>query len=301
MPHNTPAVAVVMSTYNGMPYVGEQIQSVFSQEGVDVHLFVRDDGSSDGTVEYLRGLEEKGELTLFTGGNLGVVGSFIELLGRVPAEFEWVALCDQDDVWRPDKLARAVAALSQGPQDVPRLYCSEYTFCDEQMNPTGRSHLNLIGVGFSTLLYETKVSGNTTVINRRLCDLAAAAGAQDVYGHDWWLGLIAAGLGELTFDDYQSLDYRRLAASVSPTGGNFLTILRFRVKAYLQGDQLTRITRQLNRFYEVFGDQLVAEKRALVERFVNGGRMKKATAPVRLRQIMTEEVALRVLFLLGKL
>ena len=121
MPHNTPAVAVVMSTYNGMPYVGEQVQSVLSQEGVEPRLFVRDDGSTDGTVEYLRSLEEKGELTLLSGGNLGVVGSFVELLRRAPAEFEWVALCDQDDVWRPDKLARAVAALSQGSQDVPRL------------------------------------------------------------------------------------------------------------------------------------------------------------------------------------
>ncbi len=301
MSNNTPAVAVVMSTYNGMPYVGEQIRSVLAQEGVVAHLFVRDDGSTDGTVEYLRDLESEGKLTLYTGGNLGVVGSFIELLGCVPSEFKWVALCDQDDVWHPDKLSRAVAALSRGSQDVPRLYCSEYTFCDELMNPTGRSHLNLIGVDFSTLLYETKVSGNTTVINRRLCDLAAAAGAQDVYGHDWWLGLIAAGLGELAFDDYQSLEYRRLAASVSPTGGSFLTILRFRVKAYLQGDQLARITRQLNRFYELFGDRLDAEKRALLERFVFGGRLKKATAPVRLRQAMTEEVALRALFLLGKL
>ncbi len=301
MSNNTPAVAVVMSTYNGMPYVGEQIRSVLAQEGVVAHLFVRDDGSTDGTVEYLRDLESEGKLTLYTGGNLGVVGSFIELLGCVPSEFKWVALCDQDDIWHPDKLSRAVAALSRGSQDVPRLYCSEYTFCDELMNPTGRSHLNLIGVDFSTLLYETKVSGNTTVINRRLCDLAAAAGAQDVYGHDWWLGLIAAGLGELAFDDYQSLEYRRLAASVSPTGGSFLTILRFRVKAYLQGDQLARITRQLNRFYELFGDRLDAEKRALLERFVFGGRLKKATAPVRLRQAMTEEVALRALFLLGKL
>ena len=45
-------------------------------------------------------------------------------------------------------------------------------FCDEDMNPTGRSHLNLIGVGFETLLYETKVSGNTAVFNRCLADLA---------------------------------------------------------------------------------------------------------------------------------
>jgi glycosyltransferase involved in cell wall biosynthesis len=301
MPHKNPAVAVVMSTYNGMPFVGKQIESVLGQEGVAVSLFVRDDGSTDGTAELLQGLEDEGKLTLFGGKNLGVVKSFINLLGRVPAEFEWVALCDQDDVWHADKLSRAVAALSQGGRSVPKLYCSEYTFCDEHMNQIGRSHLNHIGINFATLLYETKVSGNTCVMNRRLCDIAADAGAKDVYGHDWWLGLIAAGLGELYFDDYQSLEYRRLSTSVSPTGGSFFNVMRFRVRAYLRGNQLDQIDGQLKRFYELFGEKLDSENKALIEKFIFGGRIAKAIAPVRLRQAVAEEIALRLLFLIGKL
>ena len=301
MTSSKPRVAVVMSTYNGMPYVEEQIESVLSQEDVDVSLFVRDDGSKDGTVEYLGALADKGIIDFFDGKNLGVVGSFIDLLGKVPNSFPYIALCDQDDVWKPDKLARAIDWLSKGKRDVPRLYCSEYTFCDENMNPTGDSRLNVIGVDFATLLYETKVSGNTTVINRSLCDLAVDAGPADVYGHDWWLGLIAAGLGELRFDEYKSLGYRRLRASVSPTGGSALTILRFRIRAYLKGDQLAGITKQLRRFESQFGSRLDCDKRRLLDRFLNGGRLKKATTPVRLRQSLVEDVALRFLFLLGKL
>lgn len=294
-------VAVVMSTYNGERYLAEQIDSVLAQKDVVVELFVRDDGSTDSTLELLEKYASESGVHVTAGENLGVVGSFMALLAEVPPEFEYIALCDQDDVWLDDKLARAVAVLSACDNTVPQLYCSEYYFCDETLSERKKSNLNVIGVGFAQLLYETKVSGNTVAINRALADAALAVGAQDIYGHDWWLGLIAAGLGELHFDSYASLLYRRLSSSVSPTGGNPLTILRFRIKAYLKGDELAQITAQLKRYEAAFGKQLEPQKLQLIERFTKGGRFAKVFAPVRLRQAMAEEIALRILFLIGKL
>lgn len=301
MHDEVPAVAVVMSAYNGARYIEEQIESILAQEGVSVALYVRDDGSTDGTVELLRAFERKGLLTLITGQNLGVVGSFIAGLAAVPATFSYIALSDQDDVWKPWKLKRAISLLAKHDQAIPQLYCSEYVFCDEQMRPLKCSHLNVIGVRFETLLYETKVSGNTIVMNRALADCAVAAGAQDVYCHDWWLGLIAAGLGELVFDDECTLDYRRIASSVSPTGASPLALLRYRIKTFLNREELGKITAQLRRYDQLFGADLSDKKRALLERFVQGGRLAKAFAPVRLRQSIIEECALRVLFLGGML
>lgn len=296
-----PTVAVVMSTYNGADFLVEQIDSVLGQRDVEVRLFVRDDGSTDGTISVLEGYERSGGLVLERGENVGVVPSFLRALSMVPTSVEFIALCDQDDIWHADKLSRAVDALSQGDRSVPRLYCSEYVFCDVDMRPVEKSHLNLIGVGFETLLYETKVSGNTTVINRALADLALEAGPEGVYCHDWWLGLIAAGLGELIFDDYASLDYRRTGSTVSPTGGSLLVLLRYRVEKFLRGGGLGRVADQLRRYRRCFGDDLSAEKRELLDFFLCGGRVHKAMAPVRLRQKLIEEIALRLLFLIGKL
>ena len=301
MSHQIPVVAVVMSTYNGMPYIKEQIESIREQVGVSPQIFVRDDGSSDGTIDYLRDCSNRGILTLIEGENVGVVASFIDAITYVPREIEFIALSDQDDIWHPDKLSRALGFLLKGRQSIPKLYCSEYIFCDEQMNPTGRSHLNVIGVGFEPLLYETRVSGNTMVFNRALADLVVQAGTKDVFSHDWWIGLVAASLGELFYDDFSSLDYRRLSTSVSPTGGSFLKILKYRIDAFIKGNQLLRITIQLKRFYAYFGNKLEPEKKALIERFLYGSRFQKAAAPVRLRQSIPEEVALRLLFLMGKL
>lgn len=301
MRDDVPKVAVVMSTYNGAKYLKEQVDSILAQENVSVSLFVRDDGSTDGTIDMLHSYEQRGLLTLITGDNLGVVGSFIAGMSCVPSSFEYIALSDQDDMWKPWKLERAVKLMGAPSRTVPQLYCSEYTFCDELMNPMRKSHLNRVGVTFETLLYETKVSGNTVLMNRKLVDLAVSAGAQDVYCHDWWLGLIAAGFGELTFDDCSTLDYRRIASSVSPTGANPLMLLRYRIKTFLNKGELSKITQQLIRYDACFGDLLPEERHVLLRRFIEGGRMAKAFAPVRLRQSMAEECALRTLFLIGML
>ena len=296
-----PTVAVVMSTYNGADFLAEQVDSVLGQRDVEVRLFVRDDGSTDDTVSVLGRYEREGRLVLERGRNVGVVPSFFRALSMVPTDIEFIALCDQDDVWHTDKLSRAIDALSRGNRGVPRLYCSEYMFCDADMRPMEKSRLNLIGVSFETLLYETKVSGNTTVINRTLADLALGAGSEEVYCHDWWLGLIAAGLGELIFDEYASLEYRRTGSTVSPTGGSRLALLRYRAAKFIRGGELERITDQLRKYRRCFGDNLSAEKRALLDSFLCGGRVRKALVPVRLRQKLVEEVALRLLFLTGKL
>ena len=200
-PTDSVAVAVVMSTYNGARFVADQIESVLNQQGCDVSIFARDDGSSDGTADILRDYAARNLLVLDAGDNKGMVPSFFAALAMVPDTFEFIAFCDQDDVWHSDKLSRALETLGSRDQSIPQLYCSEYIFCDEQLNRTARSHLNRIGVDFSKLMAENVCSGNTMVMNRALVSELLADGPEGVYVHDWWAALVATGLGELTFDD----------------------------------------------------------------------------------------------------
>ena len=186
-------------------------------------------------------------------------------------------------------------------QAIPQLYCSEYIFCDAEMNPVGASHLNQIGVDFPTMLYENMVSGNTVVINRTLAEVVRDAGREGVYTHDWWLGLLATALGELTYDDFASLDYRRTGSNASPTGTSTANIMRKRIETFFVKNQLKDVTRQLEKLQQLYGAQMSPQKRALLSRFLEGGRVRKALAPVRLRQKPVEELALRAMFLLGML
>lgn len=294
-------VAVVMSTYNGERYLPEQVRSVIGQQGCYVHLFVRDDGSHDDTVNLLSRYAKQGLLTYEAGENKGVVGSFFAALAMPSHEFSYVAFCDQDDVWHPDKLSRALEVLRPRDQSIPQLYCSEYVFCNEQLVPIEKSHLNRIGVRFSTLMAESVCSGNTCVMNRTLVDELLANGSKGVYTHDWWCALVAAGLGELTFDNFASLDYRRIESSVSPTGSGGLSLLLFRLRTFLGQGQLAQITAQLRHYQRRYGDRLCSENRALLDRMLDGGRVRKALTPTRLRQKLSEDVAVRLLYLLGLL
>lgn len=304
MSTDKPSIAVVMSTYNGEKHVAEQLDSVLAQDvasRAELTVYVRDDGSRDATRDILAAYAADGRINFLPGKNLGVVGSFLDVLAAVPADVDYVALCDQDDVWHTGKLSRALDVLGPRDQSVPQLYCSEYIFCDADMNPQGKSHLNQTGVDFNKMLYENMVSGNTTVVNRALVDAVVAAGREGVYCHDWWLALVACAVGELTYDDFASLDYRRTGSNVSPTGTGGISLLRYRVKTFFENDELSNITGQLRKLDKCFGEQMAPEKRAVLRRFLGGGRLAKAFAPVRLRQKPAEELAVRALFLAGKL
>lgn len=295
-------VAVVMSTYNGERYLSEQVESILGQEGVDVRLIVRDDGSSDGTVGLLESYERQGRLELVRGENLGVTRSFLELV-RIAAErgYAYVALSDQDDVWHADKLSRAVGLLSSRSQSEPLLYCSEYTYCDESLHETARSRLCRIGFRLETMLYENMTSGNTIVINHELARRVSEAGPDGVYTHDWWLSLVASAIGELVYDDFSSLEYRRLEDNASPSGRGWVAIASNRIRRFVRGGDLKKVTAQIAKLQQAFGMELAPEREAVVRRFLGGNRLGKVFAPMRLRQKPLDEVLLRLLFLVGAL
>ncbi len=113
-------VVVLMSTYNGDRYLENQIESLMGQEGVEVEILARDDGSSDKTLEILEGYKKANSndeaekinqsFDYYVGQNLGPAGSFLDIMKHAP-EADFYALCDQDDTWLPDKLKIAVEAI----------------------------------------------------------------------------------------------------------------------------------------------------------------------------------------------
>lgn len=143
MVEKKPTFAVIMSTFNGERYLKEQIESIFSQEGVDVHLYIRDDGSSDGTIALLDRLAEihRGRLTLNqarAGENLGVYKSWEELLSTLPRDYDFYSISDQDDIWLPDKLYSAAVMINQAQKTaessaIPVVYTSNTTAVDENL------------------------------------------------------------------------------------------------------------------------------------------------------------------------
>ena len=125
-----PKVTVLLSTYNGHQHIKELVDSVLMQDSVDVKLQVRDDGSTDNTIDILRSYNDS-RIAVKKGKNLKPALSFLTLL-RECDDSDYYAYCDQDDYWYPNKLITAINELKI-IQD-PALFISTYDVCDENLN-----------------------------------------------------------------------------------------------------------------------------------------------------------------------
>lgn len=214
-----PEVAILLCTYNGQRYLGDQLDSVAAQTYPHWVMWVSDDGSQDNTLSILAEYRSKwpnGCLSIAHGPAKGFVANFLSLSCRAEVQADYYAFCDQDDVWEADKLQRAVNCLQNIPDDVPALYCSRTRLVDADNNSTGLSPLFSKPPSFANALTQNVASGNTMVFNHaaRLLLLDAGAGV-DVVAHDWWLYMLVSGCGGRVFyDTYPSLRYRQHGANV---------------------------------------------------------------------------------------
>ena len=118
-------VQVLMSTYNGEKYIREQLNSIINQTYPSIKILVRDDGSSDGTIEILEEYAAKYDnMAYYAGKNLGVIQSFLQLLKDSDDSSAYYAFSDQDDVWLPEKIEKAVEMIENNKEvEQPILYC----------------------------------------------------------------------------------------------------------------------------------------------------------------------------------
>lgn len=109
-----PSIAVIMSTYNGEKYLREQLDSILNQKDVNLDLYVRDDGSVDGTAEILNQYSKRyPQVHVELAANAGVGNSFMNCLYSVPGEYQYYGFADQDDIWLQDKCIAGISALKR--------------------------------------------------------------------------------------------------------------------------------------------------------------------------------------------
>ena len=149
-----PTVGVLLSTYNGEKYLAELIDSILSQRNVYIRLLIRDDGSSDETVNILKQYQNRGYIEWSKGKNLGYTESFMELCFHAP-QADYYAFADQDDIWFPNKLENAIKQLAPY-ENVPALCVCEWEMVDEQLRPIFRS-TKALGYPVETMRHASKM------------------------------------------------------------------------------------------------------------------------------------------------
>ena len=139
MDMTTPKVNILLSTFNGEPFLGEQLDSLQSQDYPNFEIYVRDDGSTDDTVSLLQEYQVKyPNIKLVTGKNVGYIRNFYELVHSCGGDKnELYAFCDQDDVWEPQKISRSVAMIQASLDPSMTVYFSRMKldyYCSPTLN-----------------------------------------------------------------------------------------------------------------------------------------------------------------------
>lgn len=224
-----PSVSVALCTRNGMPYVTEQVQSILDQTVEAAEIVLSDDASTDGTVEAVQGLVERHHeerrtsvprlVVLLNDPALGVTANFEQAVRACSAEL--IALCDQDDVWRPGRLDQITREFRERPSLT--LLHHDARLVDESGTPLGTTLARAIGFtaserrkeamgdAFDVLLRRNTVTGATTVFRHEL--LAAAAPFPAAWVHDEWLAMIASIVGHVDYLAVPLIDYRQHASN----------------------------------------------------------------------------------------
>ena len=191
-----PCVTILMATRNGARYLPAQLSSIARQTCRNWQLWVSDDGSTDATRDILGRFALGHPLRLSVGPGRGAAANFLSLLMHPDLPPGPVAFADQDDVWRQDKLARALARLADLPDQTPALYAADSVIVDRALRPLSRTLARGAQPSFANALVQNICSGHTMVLNAAAVALARQVGTSPgIRHHDWWLYQLVTGAG----------------------------------------------------------------------------------------------------------
>ena len=303
-------VAVLLAVRNGMPHLPAQLGSIAGQTHAAWHLIAGDDGSEDGSADALAAFAaaHPGRVRLVAGPQRGAAAHFLHLMALAGPDVPHAAFSDQDDVWLPFKLDRAVAALAAVPQGEPALYCARTVICDAALNPVAEAPHWPRPLGFRNALVQNACAGNTIVLNRAALTLAQAAAPAALRAgiavHDWWLYLLVSGAGGRVIRDATPVLFYRQHAGNHMGRNDTAAAALARIGRIAAGDWRDWIGRNLAALMPEAG-RLTAENRATLAALAaarQAGPVARLRAVRRLglyRQTRAGQVALCISALTG--
>lgn len=264
------SVLVLLSSYNGERYIAEQIDSILSQEGVNVKILCRDDCSTDKTRDIIRDYADRypNQIRLIEGNNIGFALSFTELLkigyNDYP-DIEYFAFADQDDVWLPEKMVCGLNAVANESHDVPVAYCCATTRADSDLNPLPNQTVHNPGeLTKHRALIQNFATGCTMVFNRKAAETYIANLPEEIKVHDFLMYQMCMFLGKMIYDPTPHILYRQHGSNQIGAPGAV-----GRMKKRTQGNYRKHVLEKQNRhFINAFRHLMNCDDVALFESFI---------------------------------
>lgn len=203
-------VCVLMSTYNGEKFLEEQLESILNQKGeFKLDILIRDDGSSDNTINILEKYHSEDKIKFYVGKNLKPARSFIELLKNAP-ESDFYAFSDQDDFWMENKIEKALKKMKEQENELV-IYFSNVTLVDKDLNLLeyrNKTKKNTLAASFIS----SPAIGCTMVINKKMKEKILEKDFFDMeFGmHDSWIYRVGLSINaSVIYDENAYIKYRQ--------------------------------------------------------------------------------------------
>lgn len=211
-------VEILMATYNGEKYIREQLDSIMKQSYQDFRVLIRDDGSSDRTVDIVREYESlcQGKIKLIFDNNQcgSSVSNFFQLIKY--AEADYIMFSDQDDYWLSEKVKITFNRMQEIEKRVgterPILVFADYKAVDSELKDLNfkakNNQVSACKTDFCHLLVQNYVTGCLTMLNKSLYRKLGTY-CQSILMHDWWAALYASAVGEISHIEETVMLYRQ--------------------------------------------------------------------------------------------
>ncbi|PID48145.1 MAG: glycosyl transferase family 2 [Proteobacteria bacterium] len=276
-------ILILLSAYNGEVYVREQLDSIFNQNSKNVELLARDDGSNNRALNTIEQFKGVGVNVLLDDRNVGIKTSYSILLDYAlkNTNSNCFMLCDQDDVWKEDKVEKTLQkmkAMERKYPNTPILIHTDLHVTDENLNIIDSSfwhyeHINPNKNSLGNLLMQNTVTGCTMMINRKLAQLALPI-PDECMMHDWWIALVTSAFGKIAYVNEQTIFYRQ--HSDNDTGAKKYGVKNIfkKIPKIINGngiyvDHLDKNILQAEKFLEIYQDKLNDKNIKTLKAFIN--------------------------------
>ena len=199
-------IAIILGFYEGYEFINKQLQSIFDQTHQNFIIFVSDDNSKNNFSIKKLNINERNKKKIrvgFRNKNIGYAKNFLNALVSINDYFDYYAFSDQDDIWYPEKLEKAIKSLEKYPDNQANLYGSRTELIGaSEETKLGKSIEFKKSPSFQNALTQNIFGGNTMVFNRTAFDLICLSKInKKIIAHDWWCYQIISGAGGNVFYD----------------------------------------------------------------------------------------------------
>ena len=212
-------IDILLATYNGEKYLPELLSSLEQQTYTDWKLIIIDDCSKDKTIDILHSFKETSKHSIEIFVNPKPVGcgkdNFFALAKKSTSDY--IAFCDQDDVWLPNKLETCMQAMCDAEKEntsLPILVYSDLKVVDNNLNPISPSFFSYSNYRknpqLQHIICQNQITGCTILANKALNQLCIQAQNYDqILMHDSWYGITAMTFGKVIYINRPLILYRQ--------------------------------------------------------------------------------------------